>query len=484
LIRPSVLCYLLVTPIAVAQTFHPSIPRAWDDSEITSFELPLAQADRSPRYPSAKEYYALPVRPVYRTYPFYAPEKEPPGYWESLQQKEPEVVFNPKKLATKENWIQAGALVFDQPILFVPPSSRESYFAEFRGTQPPTTREGIVPVWFYIVRKKGVVELGFGGCAECHTRVMPDGSVLKGTQDNSPTARFNAWVLMSRGQGPDRVQFVRDRKRTIGFTPWAPNQDVWDEITFEEIVRRLRAIPPGVLDREGASLKHPVKVPSLIGIRDIRYLDATGLSHHRNIGDMMRYGIVNQGLMSVAHYGDYFPGGPPAGRNNRYSDEQLYALALYLYSLEPPANPNPFDHQAKRGQLIFDRQGCSGCHPAPLYTNNKLTPVRGFTVPDALRKTDAILDVSVGTDPGLALETRRGTGFYKVPSLRGVWMRSAFGHEGQAYSLDEWFDPARLKEDYVPKGFHLGPGPIQGHEFGLKLPLADREALVAFLKTL
>jgi len=110
--------------------------------------------------------------------------------------------------------------------------------------------------------------------------------------------------------------------------------------------------------------------------------------------------------------------------------------------------------------------------------------VRGFTVPDALRKTDAILDVSVGTDPGLALETRRGTGFYKVPSLRGVWMRSALGHEGQAYSIDELFDPARLKEDYVPKGFHLGPGPIQGHEFGLKLPLADREALVAFLKTL
>jgi len=136
--------------------------------------------------------------------------------------------------------------------------------------------------------------------------------------------------------------------------------------------------------------------------------------------------------------------------NTRYSDEQLYALALYLYSLQPPGNPNPFDDQAKRGQLIFNRQGCSECHPAPLYTNNKLTPVRGFTVPDALRKTDAILDASVGTDPRLAPETRRGTGLYKVPSLLGVWMRSALGHEGQAYSLEEWFDPARLKEDYVP----------------------------------
>ena len=90
----------------------------------------------------------------------------------------------------------------------------------------------------------------------------------------------------------------------------------------------------------------------------------------------------------------------------------------------------------------------------------------------------------VGTDPGLALETRCGTGFYKVPSLRGVWFRNAFGHEGQADTLEEWFDPGRLQEGYVPKGFHLGPGRIQGHEFGLKLSLDDRTSLIAFLKTL
>jgi hypothetical protein len=40
-----------------------------------------------------------------------------------------------------------------------------------------------------------------------------------------------------------------------------------------------------------------------------------------------------------------------------------------------------------------------------------------------------------------------------------------------------------LKGDYVPKGFHLGPGPIKGHEFGLKLATDDRQAPIAFLKT-
>jgi hypothetical protein len=94
------------------------------------------------------------------------------------------------------------------------------------------------------------------------------------------------------------------------------------------------------------------------------------------------------------------------------------------------------------------------------------------------------MNSSQGTDPTLALETRRGTGFYKVPSLRGVWFRSAFGHGGQAETLEEWFDPARLEPGYVPKGFHLGPGPIEGHEHGLDLSPDERRDLIAFLKTL
>ena len=82
------------------------------------------------------------------------------------------------------------------------------------------------------------------------------------------------------------------------------------------------------------------------------------------------------------------------------------------------------------------------------------------------------------------MQTRRGTGFYKVPSLRGVWFRNGFSHGGNADTLEEWFDPARLKEDYVPKGYHRGSGPIRGHEFGLKLTPEDKQALIAFLKTL
>jgi cytochrome c peroxidase len=158
-----------------------------------------------------------------------------------------------------------------------------------------------------------------------------------------------------------------------------------------------------------------------------------------------------------------------AEAGTRFSDEQLYALGLYIYSLKPPPNPNPFNEEATRGQQIYQQQGCVNCHTPPLYTNNKLTPVMDFKVPADLQRSGDVLNVSVRTDPTLAMQTRRGTGFYKVPSLRGVWYRNAFGHSGQAETLEEWFNPERLRDDYVPKGFHIGPGPIKGHEFGLRL---------------
>lgn len=69
-----------------------------------------------------------------------------------------------------------------------------------------------------------------------------------------------------------------------------------------------------------------------------------------------------------------------------------------------------------------------------------------------------------------------------MPSLRGVWFRNGFGRGGQAETLEEWYDPARLQDNYVAKGFHLGPGPIEGHDKGLDLSPEDRQALIAFLE--
>jgi hypothetical protein len=70
---------LLHCSLVIGQSFRPEIPRSWDDREVQSFELPLAQADRSPRYMTSSEYYALNERVIYRSYPVYAPGREPAG---------------------------------------------------------------------------------------------------------------------------------------------------------------------------------------------------------------------------------------------------------------------------------------------------------------------------------------------------------------------------------------------------------------------
>ena len=182
-----------------------------------------------------------------------------------------------------------------------------------------------------------------------------------------------------------------------------------------------------------------------------------------------------------------FTTAPEPSTQLRYSDEQLYALARYLYSLRPPPNPNVRDGLAQRGEAVFGRERCGACHTPPYYTSNKLLPATGFTVPPEHRTRYAILDARIGTDPTLTMQTRRGTGYYKVPSLLGVWYRGPFEHNGSVATLEEWFDPKRLEADYVPTGWTFPPGqprPVPGHEFGLRLSADDKRALIAFLRTL
>jgi hypothetical protein len=87
----------------------------------------------------------------------------------------------------------------------------------------------------------------------------------------------------------------------------------------------------------------------------------------------------------------------------------------------------------------------------------------------------------------LALATRKGTGYYKVPSLKGVWYRGHYLHDGSVASLEEMFDPDRVKDTHVPGGFiPVGERThaIKGHEFGLRLTAEERQELIAFLRSL
>ena len=189
----------------------------------------------------------------------------------------------------------------------------------------------------------------------------------------------------------------------------------------------------------------------------------------------MRYAAMNQGADYLANFAGFIPADaprfthlPPPETQSRCGDEQLYALALWIYSLKPPPNPNKFDAVAARGQTVFGREHCATCHTPLLYSNNKLTPAPGFQVPVEHLKTYDILPLSVGTDPALTMRTRRGTGYYKVPSLKGPWYRDMYPHDGSCATLEDWFDPRRLRDDYVPTGFRgyqVEKRAVPGHEF-------------------
>jgi hypothetical protein len=81
-------------------------------------EVPLPDPSFSPAAIPAHYYYRMPVRPIYKSYPVYAPGKEPPGYGDWLKQQEPEIVFDAAKLKTEADWIKAGEIVFDAPIFY------------------------------------------------------------------------------------------------------------------------------------------------------------------------------------------------------------------------------------------------------------------------------------------------------------------------------------------------------------------------------
>jgi hypothetical protein len=49
---------------------------------------------------------------------------------------------------------------------------------------------------------------------------------------------------------------------------------------------------------------------------------------------------------------------------------------------------------------------------------------------------DLEVPFSIGTDANLTMTTRRGTGYYKVPSLKGVWYRGPFEHNGSVATLE------------------------------------------------
>jgi hypothetical protein len=190
----AVLAVLLMSISSVSQDTHsqkpsalaPAIPKTWDDQAMAALEVPLADPIGSPQHISAGYYYKIPVRPIYKGYPVFAPGHEPVGYMERLQKEEPDVIWDDRGYApllrTESDWVKAGQIVFYAPISYdaVATVSNVRDPAWYAKTGTLIAADGTMPFAQYVVRKKGKVELGTLSCGFCHTRVMPDGTVIRG----------------------------------------------------------------------------------------------------------------------------------------------------------------------------------------------------------------------------------------------------------------------------------------------------------------
>jgi len=423
-----------------------------------------------------------------------------------LHQIGPKPLIEPEKLKTASDWIEAGRRVFDEldhlPLRTFDPKLisevRDAAVYEASGARP--LPDGTVFGARWVPTSKGLA-LSFSNCANCHLLYTRDGTRVPGAPAFAGEYRISPGVVsravhlanrrplsavpLLMGAEPFGMWLYRESA-----VPWVKDDahERLKSFTVQDFQTYSNAtLRGGAPVRWNGSLLYPVKTPDLIGIKDRKYLDATATHLHRSVSDLMRYAA----LVSYAEAIDFGPHhflSPDGDRlQSRVPDEALYALAMYIYSLQPPKNPNPFDDTARAGQRVFMREGCAGCHTPPLYTNNKITIADGFTPPADGPGTLDVLPLSVKTDSGLALKTRKGTGYYKIPSLKGLWYRGHYLHDGSIASLEEMFDPDRLKETHNPGGYSP-PGvkahAIVGHEFGLKLSTRECVQLIAFLRTL
>lgn len=487
--------------LTAQQVARTRAPRIWTDEALKTWALPIAGVNASPNFYSEAEFYAAPVDEL-RTYPVYVKGREPKDYRRWMTKQGPKPLVEIGKNRTEAEWIAAGLEVFDGMDLAENRTTDPRSFAwiddpKMSGGAPlPVTKEGIIVGPRWVVDHDGALKVTLDECSACHSRILSDGTLIRGAQGNLPLGSlligqfsFEHGAEVKKREG--RALPPAESSYAAYGVPWL-HDDVnarLKSMTEEEIGKVDGPPVTGTFVRVNASPWFTTKMADLIGVPERTYLDATATHRNRGPEDIARYGI----LVTDADDGSVGPHRlvPDRVRKlaTRHSDDAMYALGKYIYSLKPPANPNRPGEETARGQQVFARSGCASCHTPPLYTNNKLVPVDGFKPfahPNA-PPASAVMNVKLGLDPGLALRTRKGTGYYKVPSLKGVWYRGPFEHSGSIATLEEWFDPARLRPDYAPKGWNppdVITRAVPGHPFGLNLTAEDKRALIAFLRTL
>jgi hypothetical protein len=165
-----------------AYTWRPEIPRVWDEAALDGWATPLAGLGKAPTHLSAAEYYSIPEENL-RSYPLYMPDREPPGYFERLQNLGPQPLIEPEKLVTQADWIAAGERVFLDSVVLktldpqVIAMARSEEAMRARGTGP--LPNGTINGLRWVPTKDGLA-VGLTNCSACHLLYLPDDTPVPG----------------------------------------------------------------------------------------------------------------------------------------------------------------------------------------------------------------------------------------------------------------------------------------------------------------
>ncbi len=225
----------------------------------------------------------------------------------------------------------------------------------------------------------------------------------------------------------------------------------WHEATGAPLsdvrAQRMANWGPGRADITADDDEDPVAIVDLWSIRELRHLtQAATLTHDHPAALAIRQET------QILH----------ANRERTRPPRELaWALAVYLYTLEPPAAAETDAASARRGASLFAAD-CVQCHSQPTGAGAPIAAAR------------------VGTDKNLAQGTARGTGLYRPAPLVRVADAAPYLHDGTVGTLEELLGRERLQETYVgPRG----GGAVKGHAYGVDLPDEDRDDLIAYLRS-
>jgi hypothetical protein len=165
----------------------------------------------------------------------------------------------------------------------------------------------------------------------------------------------------------------------------------------------------------------------------------------------------------------------------RWSDDDVRPIVEYIYSLQHPQNPQSADTgQVSDGRRVFENAGCGGCHNGKSFGGSRIFGFEEIGTDATLKHfSDPDLDGVLCCDLELLGDSELTHGL-KAPHLSGIWAHRVFLHNGSVTSLEELlcYDgprPAASGEQGMSNG---------GHEFGCDLPAADKDALLAFLRSI